>query len=207
MISGRELKELRLKAGLTQENVGKYLGVGKQAIHKYEAEIITNIPSDSIEKLAKLYHVSPAYLMGWSTNLSNIPESSTDELRHLPVVSKVSCESGALAYDEILGYEPTPKSWLNDGEYFYTYASGDSMINVRIYDGDLVLIRKQADVDDGEIAAIVVDNKIFLKRIYKRNGSMILQSENPAYPPKMVKNGDTYNCCIIGKLKKAIIKY
>ena len=81
------------------------------------------------------------------------------------------------------------------------------MINARIYDGDLVLIRKQPDVEDGEIAAIVVDDRILLKRVYKRSGSIILQSENNLYPPQIVNSNNVNNCFIVGKLKKVVINY
>ena len=62
---GQRLRELRIQVGLTLDEVGKRIGVSKQAIYKYETGITTNIPLDKIEELAKLYHVSPAEIMGW----------------------------------------------------------------------------------------------------------------------------------------------
>jgi len=78
------------------------------------------------------------------------------------------------------------------------------MVNARINDGDLVLIRKQTDVDNGEIAAVVMDDQIYLKRVYKQDGKIILQSENPHYAP-IIKDTKKSDCFIIGKLKKVII--
>lgn len=63
---GQRLRELRTLAGLTLDEVGKCVGASKQTIYKYETGIITNIPLDKIEELAKLYGVSPAEIMGWS---------------------------------------------------------------------------------------------------------------------------------------------
>lgn len=64
---GDKIKELRLQRDLTQEEVGDYIGTSKQTLYKYENGIITNIPSDKIEALSKLFDVSPGYLMGWET--------------------------------------------------------------------------------------------------------------------------------------------
>ena len=70
---GIRLRQLRKKLGYTQEFVGKNIGVSKQTLYKYEMGIITNIPSDKIEALAKLYSVQPEYIMGWD---SSTPEPS-----------------------------------------------------------------------------------------------------------------------------------
>ena len=68
---GQRLRELRIQVGLTLDEVGKRIGVSKQAIYKYETGITTNIPLDKIEELAKLYRVSPAEIMGWSDDDEN----------------------------------------------------------------------------------------------------------------------------------------
>ena len=81
------------------------------------------------------------------------------------------------------------------------------MIGARIMDGDLLLIRRQDDVDNGEIAAVLIDDEIVLKRVYKTDDTIILQSENPAYKPIVVRPEDAKNVRIIGKLKKVILKF
>ncbi|EIW19965.1 MULTISPECIES: LexA family protein [Pelosinus] len=195
-------KELKL----TLEEVGDMVGVGKSTVRKWETGDIANMGRDKIALLAKALKVSPLYIMGLEDDPNFTPQVKND-LVSLPIVGKVSCGAGVLALDEIEGFEPTPKSWLNGGEYFYTRTQGDSMINARIHDGDLVLIRKQSDVNDGEIAAVVVDDRILLKRVYKRNGSIILQSENNLYPPQIYNSNNANNCFIVGKLKKVVISY
>ncbi len=67
---GARLKELRLQKEYTQEYVGNIIGVSKQTLYKYENGIVTNIPSDKIEALAKVYGVTPDYIMGWTTPYS-----------------------------------------------------------------------------------------------------------------------------------------
>lgn len=78
------------------------------------------------------------------------------------------------------------------------------MVGVRIYEGDLLLIRKQPAVDDGEIAVVLINDEAYLKRVYYRDDKLILQSENPKYPPIIA---DTSETIIIGKLIMNVIKY
>ena len=65
-LAGERIRECRLLYRLTQDDVGKHIGVGKQAVYKYEKGEITNIPLESIEKMAELFHCAPEYLAGWS---------------------------------------------------------------------------------------------------------------------------------------------
>jgi repressor LexA len=127
------------------------------------------------------------------------------EIAMLPIVGRICCGEGSSAYEDIEGYEPTPKEWINGGNYFYLRAKGDSMTGARIYDGDLLLIREQPDVENGEIAAVVVNNEdAVLKRVYRSDGQIVLQSENQNYPPIFAP---PVQIRIIGKLKRTIIKY
>ncbi|MNC79924.1 LexA repressor [compost metagenome] len=71
----------------------------------------------------------------------------------------------------------------------------------------MLLIRQQEEVEDGEIAAVLVEDEVFLKRVYKQNGSLIMQSENPAYPPIIAKLDSDCFIKVIGKLKKVIIDF
>ncbi|MFC2525312.1 MAG: helix-turn-helix domain-containing protein [Selenomonas noxia] len=72
---GARLKALRLDRGLTQDEVGKRVLVSKQTLYKYENDIVTNIPVDKIELLAEVYHVTPAYIMGWEQPEEDIDDS------------------------------------------------------------------------------------------------------------------------------------
>jgi repressor LexA len=96
------------------------------------------------------------------------------------------------------------KAMLNGGEYFYLKVTGDSMIDASISDGDLVLVRRQPAVDEGQIAVVLLENnEITIKRIhYERNEQVILKSENTNYPPKLFK----FNEIKIQGLVKQIIK-
>lgn len=74
MTLGQKIKEQRLRLNLSQEYVAKIIGTSKQAIYKYENEIVTNVPTDKIQALATLFDVTPAYLMGWEDEQQNTPD-------------------------------------------------------------------------------------------------------------------------------------
>ncbi|TCL35617.1 repressor LexA [Anaerospora hongkongensis] len=163
---------------------------------------------DKIEMLANYFGIQKSDLIEERQPNNRLIDGEDSQTINLPIVGRVSCGNGSLAYEDIEGYEPTPKSWLNGGEYFYSRVIGDSMINARIQHGDLALIRRQPEVENGEIAAVTIgdmnDDRVYLKRVYKKNGTIVLQSENPAFPPIIYdpKHGD---CRIVGKLKRIVI--
>lgn len=192
---GNKLRELRKIAGWTQEEVAKKLGVSKQTYSHYENE--KRKPSlDTIRDLANVYQV----------NIDEIfADQENEYFTPLPIVGTISCGDGIYALEDIEGYEDIPNSWIKGAEHFLLRAKGDSMINARIEDGDLLLIRKQETFENGEIMAVIVNNEAVLKRIYKSDDMLILQSENPKYPPKFIS--DKSDIRIIGKLKLNFIHY
>ena len=122
----------------------------------------------------------------------------------VPIVGRISCGNGSLAYEEIEGYESVPKEWISGGDHFFLRAIGNSMIGARIQDGDLVLIRKQEVVENGEIAAVLIGDEAVLKKVYVQNGTIVLQSANPDSPPIVCPPAEAR---IIGKLMMNVIKF
>ena len=195
---GDKIKDRRLELDLTLEEVGNLVGVAKSTVMKWENEDIENMRRDKIVLLAEALKVSPLWIMG----IDEDDDVNVDTVE-LPIVGQISCGNGMFVFEEILGHERTPKDWLNGGEYFYLRAKGDSMTGARINNGDLLLIRKQSDVENGEIAAVLIDNEeVMLKRFYKNDDQLVLQSENPKYPPIV---SPPRQVSILGKLKKIVI--
>jgi len=172
---------------------------------------LCDLPTSTI---SDYYHgktlISPGNLQKIADALG-VPKSAIDttlrgesDLIALPVYEKISCGRGVLVMEEPVTYEPTPRDWTNGAEHFYLIAKGDSMINARIQDGDLLLIRKQPEVENGEIAAVIIDGEAVLKRVFIRGNMLILKAENPNYEPKLCKPDDVK---IIGKLKKIVINF
>jgi len=122
----------------------------------------------------------------------------------VPIVGVVSCGIPLLAEDNIEGYYETSLHDMISGEtYFWLRAKGDSMINVGIHEGDLLLIRQQHDVDSGDIAVVAIDeDDATLKRVIKKENALILQPENPAYETKIFIGKEMTSVHIRGRLMK-----
>ena len=194
MTIGQRIKQLREKANLTQEAVSKRIGVATQTIFKYEKEIVTNIPLENVEKLAEVFGVSPASLMGWSGLDNVIPV----RMRSLPLVGDIACGKPITADRTFDTYASADCQLKVD---FALRCKGDSMINARIFDGDTVFIREQDMVDNGEIAAVVIGDEATLKRVYyyPEDNKMVLAAENSAYPPLVFQGAELDQIRIIGK--------
>jgi transcriptional regulator with XRE-family HTH domain len=104
MTIGDRIKALRERKGLTQDELAKFIDSTKQTIHKYENNIVTNIPSDKIEKIAQVLNTSPAYLMGWVDDDEAFSKNPTYVLTDTPLykaLSKLDIEENDLTSDEI----------------------------------------------------------------------------------------------------------
>ncbi|WII39156.1 LexA family protein [Paenibacillus thiaminolyticus] len=200
IIFAKNILRLRNSRGLTQLQLGEELGLGKTTISQWEsAKKLPN--AGSIEKIAMYFNVPKSTLF---------EENSTENIVsygrqiNLPIVEKMSWENGVFTLEKINGYEPTPEGWLQGKECFYFRVPNQAMSNARIHEGDLVLIQIKEEINEGDIAAILVDGEIILTRLYKDGETVILQSENPTFPPKVKKYSEIK---VVGKLKKLIVNF
>lgn len=144
---------------------------------------------DKIELLANYFGISKSDLVeDASQNESNIVNmKQVKEMRSIPVLGDIACGDPITAVENIQGYRDEVADTLPTGELFYLHCKGDSMAPT-IPNGAYVLIRQQPDVEDGEIAAVLVngDAEATLKRI-KRQGSLVmLMPDNQSYNPYVV---------------------
>lgn len=197
----QRIKDLRVSQNLTLEQVANEVGVGKSTVRKWETGMIANMRRDKIASLAKALHTTPAYLMGWIDEPHR--EITVDNLfrietRKFPLVGNIACGEPILANEEIDLYVEAGADIRAD---FCLKAKGDSMIGARIYDGDIVFIRKQPMVEDGEIAAVLIDDEATLKRVYydKENNVLQLFAENPQYKTMRFSGEELDHIRIIGK--------
>lgn len=194
----------RKELGLTLEEIGNAVGVSKSTVKKWETGFISNMKRDKIALLAEVLHVSPAELIS-----ENIDEtrSSFDifslpnivplpKMKKVPRLGKISCGVPIMAVENFDGYDNVPDNIQCD---FSLVCDGDSMINARINSGDIVYIRRQSIVDNGEIAAVMVNGETTLKRIYLYKNKVVLQAENPKYEPWVYVNEELDNIQILGK--------
>lgn len=197
MTLGDKIRNARESAGLTQEELGKMCGTTKQTIYKYEIGKITNIPIDRLEKIAGIVGVSTASLLGWERS-GSLPSNiiPMPEMRKIPLLGTIACGAPVFADEHMDGEVDIPSNIHAD---FALTCKGDSMINARIFDGDIVYIRKQDTVENGEIAAVLIDSEATLKRVKLYDDHIVLEPENPMYKPFVYWNEDMNDVRILGK--------
>lgn len=207
MTIGERIKSLRESKRITQTELAEKLGTTKQNIYKYENGIITNIPSDKIELMAKCFEVSPGYIMGWEDEneldgLSILMEKYDNirpiKLKRFPLLGEIACGQPIFADEDRESFIMADMDIRAD---FCLRAKGDSMINARIYDGDVVFIREMPMVDNGDIAAVIIDDEATLKKVYyyPDKGKLVLYPENPDYEPFIYVGEELNTIRILGK--------
>lgn len=120
---------------------------------------------------------------------------SRREVVNIPLLGQVAAGQPLLAVENITGYFPIPSEYMPGGEVFMLKVKGDSMINMGIYEGDQIIVRKQNTASNGEVIVALVDDSATVKRFYKENGHIRLQPENDFMDPIIVDD-----CEILGKV-------
>jgi len=199
---GENIKKYRTIKNMSLQILGEKVGLTKKTIQRYEQGEI-KIDMDRLADIAEALDIEVIQLLDGAESFFGL---STDNIGvvSVPLVGKVCCGDGTLAFQEIEEYIPVSKEFVKGGEHFFLKAKGDSMNGARIEDGDLLLIRKQTEIENGEIAAVLIGEEAVLKKVYIREGQVILQSANPNYDP-IFCNPNEIN--IIGKLKWNMISY
>ncbi len=194
-----KLKELRKARGMTLDELAERVGTSKQTIHRYENGTIANVPPGKIESLAAVLGTTPSELMGWEDEPAVYAKNTSPiSMKRVPMLGDIACGMPIYA-------EEKHESFIMAGDGidadFCLTAHGDSMIGARIYDGDIVFIRSQSSVENGEIAAVIIGDEATLKRVYyyQEEGKLILSPENPRYAPLVYIKDELYNVRIIGK--------
>lgn len=205
-MTGDIIKRLRKQKGLTQQELGKLLGVQKSAIAKYENGRVSNLKKETISKLAEIFNVSPNYLL--DINEPEFPQLSHNV--HIPLYSDVCCGDGLFVEDNIEEYISLPDTFLSSNkEYFCQYANGDSMLAESIYPGDLIIFEKTQSLNNGDIGCFTIEDNVATCKKYffdQSNHCVILQPANDKYTPIIINEFNYQTFRIIGKLTLVISK-
>ena len=206
----REAMQLR---GKTQAELCELTGIPKSAMSQYVSGKF--IPKQTrIYLLSKALNVNEAWLMGYDVPMErNNPENKegtpsenlfekypniipVPEMRKVPLLGAIAC--GEPIYREENEWIRLPNNIHAD---FCLRCEGDSMINARIFDGDIVFIQACQTVDNGQIAAVSIDNEATLKRVYyyPDKNKLVLNPENPAYEPFVYTDEELNDIRILGK--------
>ena len=198
----------RLREGLdirqmNQTELAKRSQISKSSISRY-------IKGDwegkqgAVYALAKALGVTEAWLMGYDVPMeaeeapSPIPAGfePLPEMATIPLVGSIACGTPILAEQNIEARIGVPALWRAD---FALTCHGDSMAAM-IQDGDIVCIRKQPEVENGEIAAVRIGEEATLKRFYRRGDTVMLQAENPAFSPLVYTRDQLNEITIEGRV-------
>lgn len=188
---GERIKKRRVQLGLSAEELGEMIGKDRSTVYRYERNEIERMPITVIEPLARALQVSPAYIMGWE----GIAPYKT---KKIPLLGEIAAGEPIFVAEEPCEYYIEVNE--NQRVDFCLKVRGDSMINARIMDGDIVFIRQQPIVENGEIAAVIIDGEATLKRVYKIGKSIILRPENPKYKDITLTSKEAKSIQIIGKI-------
>lgn len=198
------LHQQRKRLNLTMKQVADYVGVSEATVSRWESGNIANMGRDKIALLSQILKVSPGVIAGYEQNdndfiaLGNLMPHP--KMKKVPRLGTIACGEPILATENIETDDFVPEDIKCD---FTLMCKGDSMINARINDGDVVYIKYQEQVENGEIAACLVEGDFetdaTLKRYYKYDDRIILQSENPKYQPFVYVHEEMNKVRIIGK--------
>lgn len=209
---GNILKNLREEINLSQQELADKLNVTRQTISNYETN--KRLPNkEMFEIIADFFNVDMDYLYGMSDiknkyqslmnssdiDLSKIPGIILPvKMRKIPILGTIACGEPIFAEENYEGYFMLDTNLPNSD--FVLKAKGDSMIEANIFDGDLVFFKKKDDVDNGSIAAVLVDDEATLKKVNKSNEIIVLQPCNSHYDPIIISKKDHKSVRILGQM-------
>lgn len=192
---GDYIKKLRKENGYSQEELGRLLGVQRAAVNKWESGTVKNLKRETIKKLSEIFGVDPSSFIDndYMSYANIIP---MPKMNRIPILGTIACGTPILAAENLEGETAIPEDINAD---FALRCKGDSMIDARIHNGDIVYIRQQPTVENGEIAAVLIDEEATLKRVYISENTITLVACNPKYQPFVYTGEQLNQIRILGK--------
>lgn len=195
------LKILRLEKGLNMKQVAVALNLPYTTYVSYEkGDREPN--SEVLIKMADFYKTTIDYILNKPNSTKNpeiiLPDNiiPLPKTKMVPLVGTIACGTPILAEENVESMVPMPEHIHAD---FALRCKGDSMVGARILDNDIVYIRKQETVENGEIAAVLIDNEATLKRFYRYGDTVVLRAENPTFKEIEYRNEELNELKILGK--------
>ena len=199
------LRLLREEIGYSLRDMANATGLARSTINMYEHG--NREPNfETLELLADLFNVDMDYLLGKSDvkrrvafdEAGNVTNVLPIKLKRIPMLGRIACGEPIYAEEERESYVEAGTNIQAD---FCLRAAGDSMTGARIYDGDIVFIRAQDSVDNGEVAAVIINDEATLKRVFydPEKQKLVLQAENPKYAPLVYVGDELADVRILGK--------
>ena len=194
----KRIRELRISAGLSQDELAKKTGYNdRSSIAKIEAGKV-DLTQSKLVAFADALNTTPGYLMGWEPDSKPPIPAGFQPLPkrdRIPRVGQIACGTPILAEENVEAYDEVPSEWHAD---FTLLCQGDSM-EPKIKDGDVVAIHSQPMVENGEVAAVLIDGEATLKRVFLFDDHIELRAENPTFPTILRIGEDMNTITIEGK--------
>lgn len=197
------IKQLRKERGLTQDQLAALLGVSRSTIGMYETG--SREPDfETSEAIADVFNVDMDYLMGRSNVERQFPVTAPPipsgfdplpDMEEIPLVGRIACGEPITAEENLEGYVSAPAMWHAT---FALLCRGDSM-EPTICDGDLVAIKKDVQIENGQIVAVRIGDEATLKRVYIHKDYIELRPENPAYTSIILRKEEISEVAIEGR--------
>ncbi len=193
MTIGKRIKTRRQELGLSVNEVASRIGVSPASVYRYENETVSNLPAPLLNLLSWVLQTTVSWIIGEvdlpaDRNIRPVPQ-----MKEWEILGDTAC--GDPIAREGDGETIQAPAWIQADCVFRCV--GDSMIGARIYDKDVVFVKKE-DVANGDIAVVRIDGEYSLKRVYRGPDYLELRPENPSYSPIFIR-GEQVNCEIVGK--------
>lgn len=195
MSIGERIRLKRKQKSMTLEELSRFAGVSRQTLSRYENNIIA-VPSNRIELIAVALETTPAYFMGWDDDGLSYKGILPIQTKSVPMLGEIACGEPTFADQQYNAYQEADSNINAD---FCLKCKGDSMIGDGINNGDIVFIRKQDSVENGEIACVIIDDEATLKHVYISDNNITLIASNTNYPPMVYGEHDAGTIKILGK--------
>lgn len=200
---GEKIRKRRQELNLSPDELALKIGKNRSTIYRYENGDISKLPSAIINPLSVALKVSPSFLLDTEENdsqdkiLEKIMVVPIKKIK-IPILGNIACGKPTFAYEELECYTD---NILNIKADFALWAKGDSMIDARINDGDLVFIKKQDIVENGEIAAVLIEDEATLKKVFydQTKQRIMLVAANEKYQPFIYEGEELDKIRILGK--------
>lgn len=193
----KALRDLRTRLDISQQKLAEQLNVSRSTIAMWENGG-SQPDNDKLLILAEYFNVSVDYLLGKEKKTPDFSEVSNiikfEKFKQIPILGTIACGEPILAEENIEGYTNIEQDIHAD---FALRCKGDSM-SPKFLDGDIVLIRQQPTVENGQIAAVLIGTEATLKHVYLSPNDIMLTADNPQYSPMVYAGEDMNNIRILG---------
>ena len=212
---GEFINKRRIALGLTLDDIGEAVGVGKSTVKKWETGFISNMRRDKIDSLAKILKVSPSVFIqediDYDEAVSPFPKEDSivilEDVKYyeVPRFESIAAGFGMIADSNPIGSDLLPFKCASEAEETMTVVvRGDSMYP-KIEDGDVIAVRKQSSVDSGTVAAILIDEQdAVVKKVTYGDDWILLHSFNPEYKDREFRGKDVQRIRVLGRVMKII---